>query len=143
MKPNRILCLLFALIFFSPNLFAQQKICINGICYDVVAPVVSAATPAPLALDGMSLKSDTQKFKKALLESARIARRSGEIGIGQHLAIIAAAQRPQKLEEMKTAVHELAIEDGLATAQAIDWNQLIGFLEKLIPVIIQLIGLFK
>ena len=140
MKPNRILCLLFALVFFSPNLFAQQKICINGVCYDVVSEQVVSA---PLAVESASLKSDTQKFKKALLESARIARRSGEIGIGQHLAIIAAAQRPQKLEEMKAAVHELAIEDGLATAQAIDWNQLIGFLEKLIPVIIQLIGLFK
>jgi hypothetical protein len=56
------------------------------------------------------------------------------------LAVIAIAQRPAKLEEMKGSVHELAIEDGLATATAIDWMKLIEFIVRVLP---ELIAIFK
>ena len=79
----------------------------------------------------------------SLKPAARQARLAGDISIGENLAIVFASQRPAKLEEFKNAIHELAIQDGLATAQAIDWDKLIAFIEKLIPIIIQLIGIFK
>jgi len=139
----------------SAQLIQRKKVCINGICYDVVnaptqwtSPVrqvqqvqqVQQATVSA-SVDGIALRSDTVKFKRTLLLAARRARQSGDISMGQHLAIIFAAQRPAKLEELKNAVHELAIEDGLATVQAIDWDKFLAFLEKLIPMIITLIGL--
>jgi hypothetical protein len=117
---------------------AQETICINGKCYPVVSrEVVSQSTATA---EASLLRSDSRAFKRALLESARQARRSGEISLGQHLAVIAIAQRPAKLAEMQSSVHELAIEDGQATATAIDWMKLIEFIIKVLP---ELIAIFK
>ena len=114
----------------SPN-NCSQVVAVNG-----VPVVMSSAEPNQI------LKSDTVKFKRSLLQAARQARKTGEISMGQHLAIIVASQRPATLERMKVAAHELAVEDGMATAASVDWDKLIGFLEKLIPLIVQIIGLF-
>ena len=123
----------------------QETICIDGKCYpvvsrSVVSEVVSESVVATASTEATTLRSDSRAFKKALLESARQARRSGEISLGQHLAVIAIAQRPAKLEEMKGSVHELAIEDGLATATAVDWMKLIEFIIRVLP---ELIAIFK
>lgn len=123
----------------------QETICIDGKCYpvvsrSVVSEVVSASTVATASTEATTLRSDSRSFKRALLESARQARRSGEISLGQHLAVIAIAQRPAKLEEMKGSVHELAIEDGLATATSVDWMKLIEFIIRVLP---ELIAIFK
>jgi hypothetical protein len=119
----------------------QETICIDGKCYPVVSrEIVSETTVATATAEATTLRSDSKAFKRALLESARQARRSGEISLGQHLAVIAIAQRPARLEEMKTSVHELAIEDGQATATAIDWMKLIEFIIKVLP---ELIAIFK
>jgi hypothetical protein len=128
-------------LFFGATVNAQETICINGKCYPVVSrEVVSQSSVATATTEATTLRSDSRAFKRALLESARQARRSGEISLGQHLAVIAIAQRPAKLEEMKTSVHELAIEDGQATATAIDWMRLIEFIIKVLP---ELIAIFK
>jgi hypothetical protein len=126
----------------------KEKICIDGVCYDVVStvtlPVGSAVAPfAQDATDAAfipAMKSDTAKFRKNLLEAARLARRSGDISIFQHLAIISASRNLKTLEKLKGDVHELAIEDGMATIQAIDWDKLLAFIEKLLPIILKLIG---
>ena len=125
----------------------QETICINGICYPVISreivsePIVSEpSTVDTLSVDAAAFKSDSRQFKKAFLEAARQARRSGEISAGQHLAAIAIAQRPAKLEAMKVSVHELAVEDGVASATAIDWMKLIEFILKILP---ELISIFK
>jgi hypothetical protein len=141
----------FALV--SPAMAQQpkkEKICIDGVCYDVVStvtvPVGSAVAPFAVAQDVTdaafipAMKSDTAKFRKNLLEAARLARRSGDISIFQHLAIIRTSRNVKELERLKGDIHELAIEDGMATIQAIDWDKLLSFIEKLLPIILKLIG---
>jgi hypothetical protein len=61
----------------------------------------------------------------------------------EYFALSAASRNPRVLEKMQAAVHEAAIEEGLASTQAIDWSSLIDFIEKLIPIIIKLIDLFS
>lgn len=135
--------------FVSSLAVAQERICINGVCYDVVSSVALPTVSNAVVKDATDaafipvMKSDTAKFRKQLLEAARLQRRSGDISIGQHLAIIRASRDIKELERLKADVHELAVEDGIATVQAIDWDKLLGFIEKLIPIIIQLIGAFK
>jgi hypothetical protein len=85
---------------------------------------------------------DRATFRKSLIAAARKARDSGQITGLEFFLLSAASRNPATLEKMQAAVHEAAIEEGLATTQAIDWNQLIEFIEKLIPVIIKLIELF-
>jgi hypothetical protein len=46
------------------------------------------------------------------------------------------------LANIQAWVHENAIQEGLATTQAPDWNAIIDFIERLVPLIIQLIDLF-
>jgi hypothetical protein len=128
----------------------KEKICIDGVCYDVVStitlPVATTVAPFAVTQDATDaafipvLKSDTKQFRKNLLEAARLARRSGDISIFQHLAIISASRNLKTLEKLKGDVHELAIEDGMATIQAIDWDKLLAFIEKLLPIILKLIG---
>jgi len=128
----------------------KEKICIDGVCYDVVSTVTIpvATTVAPFAgtqdaTDAAfipAMKSDTAKFRKNLLEAARLARRSGDISMLQHFAIIRASRNLKELERLKGDVHEFAIEDGMATIQAIDWDKLLSFIEKLLPIILKLIG---
>jgi hypothetical protein len=81
-------------------------------------------------------------FRKSLLAAGRKARDAGEITSLEFFLLSAASRNPATLERMQAAVHEAAIEEGLATTQAIDWDQLIVFIEKLIPIIIKLIELF-
>jgi hypothetical protein len=86
---------------------------------------------------------DRRDFRKSLLEAARKARQAGEITPMEYFALSAASRNPRVLEKMQAAVHEAAIEEGLASTQAIDWSSLIDFIEKLIPIIIKLIDLFS
>lgn len=128
----------------------QQKICINGVCYDVVnrvtVPTVAPMAPMAVTQDATDaafipvMRSDTAKFRKNLLEAARLARRSGDISMFQHLAIIRASRNVKELERLKGDIHELAVEDGMATIQAIDWDNFLSFIEKLLPIILKLIG---
>lgn len=86
---------------------------------------------------------DRSKFRRTLLAAARQARQAGDITAAQFFMLSAASRNPAALDKMQAAVHEAAIEEGLATAQAIDWDSLLDFIEKLIPIIIQLIDLFS
>lgn len=85
---------------------------------------------------------DRSSFRKSLLAAGRKARDAGEITSLEFFLLSAASRNPATLEKMQAAVHEAAIEEGLATTQAIDWDSLITFIEKLIPIIIKLIELF-
>lgn len=104
--------------------------------------VTSAATQTN-ALEVTQLRiGDRSSFRKSLLAAGRKARDAGEITSLEFFLLSAASRNPATLERMQAAVHEAAIEEGLATTQAIDWDQLIVFIEKLIPIIIKLIELF-
>lgn len=151
---NFVLSLVMA-CFVSSFAMAQQpkkeKICIDGVCYDVlstvtvpsVAPFAVTQAITEIATDASfipAMKSDSAKFRKNLLEAARLARRSGDISVFQHLAIIRVSRNVKELERLKGDIHELAIEDGMASIQAIDWDKLLAFIEKLLPIILKLIG---
>ena len=112
---------------------------ISSIGSTVSPTIVKAGTQAiePLAF------GDRIKFRRTLLAAAKQAREAGDITPAQYFMLSAASRNPNTLDKMQAAVHEAAIEEGLATTQAVDWDALIGFIEKLIPIIIQLIGLFS
>lgn len=112
---------------------------ISSIGSTVSPTIAQVGTQAiqPLAI------GDRIAFRRALLEAARQAKKNGDITAVEFFLLSAASRNPATLDKMQQAVHEAAIEDGLATAQAIDWNSLIEFIERLIPIIIKLIDLFS
>lgn len=109
-----------------------------------ISPSIAAPATQPVAQGIAPLAiGDRIAFRRSLLEAARNARKSGEITSIQFFMLSAASRNPAVLDKMQQAVHEAAIEEGLATTQAINWDGLISFIEKLIPIIIQLIDLFS
>lgn len=113
--------------------------CVNCNCVNCNASGMQANGSA---VESLAI-SDRMAFRRALLAAGRQARDSGEITSMEFFALSAASRSPRVLERMQAAVHEAAIEEGLATTQAIDWDGLIQFIEKLIPIIIKLIELFS
>ena len=81
-------------------------------------------------------------FRQTFLKALKQAREKGEINAFQHGRLVVASLRPRELANIQAWVHENAIQEGLATTQAPDWNAIIEFIERLIPLIIQLIDLF-
>lgn len=109
-----------------------------------ISPTIAAPATQPTAQGIAPLAiGDRIAFRRSLLEAARNARKAGEITSIEFFMLSAASRNPNVLDKMQQAVHEAAIEEGLATTQAIDWAGLIDFIEKLIPIIIKLIGLFS
>lgn len=109
--------------------------------------VTATPTPAPdvnqasvLQTNSLARKSD---FRKALMQAAKAAREKGEITTAQYFKIAAMSRVPKVLANLEASMHEAAIEEGLATTAAVDWDAIIEFIEKLIPLIIQLIDLFS
>jgi hypothetical protein len=86
--------------------------------------------------------SDRIKFRRSLLQAARQARDSGEITSLEYFLISASSRSPRVIEQLQAAVHEAAIEEGMASVDAVDWDALIAFIEKLIPIILKLLPLF-
>jgi len=105
-------------------------------------PVVGEVSIVNSADVSMLRVGNRMAFRKSLLAAGRNARDSGQITGLEFFLLSAASRNPATLEKMQAAVHEAAIEEGLATTQAIDWDSLIEFIEKLIPIIIKLIELF-
>ncbi len=86
-------------------------------------------------------KSD---FRASLMKAAKAAREKGEITAAQYFKIAAMSRIPKVAANLEAAMQEAAIEEGLASATGqIDWDAIIEFIEKLIPLIIQLIDLFS
>ena len=109
------------------------------------APNVMAFAPTPtLAPDvnEVSILARRSDFRQAFLTAVRQARDDGKINALQHGRLVIASLRPRELANIQAWMHENAIQEGLATAQAPDWGAIIDFIERLIPLIIQLIDLF-
>lgn len=100
-------------------------------------PQTNYVTEATNAIQGRKLT-----FRQALMKAAGNAHRNGDITILQYFAVARSSLNPTRLAEMQQAVHESAVQEGLATVTAIDWDSLIAFIEKLIPIIMKLIDLF-
>ena len=106
------------------------------------------ALEAPASVEAKEMRAvgavgDRVAFRRALLTAGRQARESGKITTMEFFVLSAASRNPVALQRMMEAVHEAAIEDGMASVGAIDWDKLLNFIEKLIPLIVKLIDLFS
>lgn len=86
---------------------------------------------------------DRAKFKRNLLAAAKQAVENQKITEDQFEALKFAIKFPGVAQKLEAALQETAIENGLATTQAIDWDQLADFIERMIPIILKLIDLFN
>lgn len=86
--------------------------------------------------------SDRIAFRRSLIAVARKARQDNDISITEFLLIAGASRNPVTCDRLMASVHEAAIEEGLASTQAIDWNAIADFLERILPIIIKLIEMF-
>lgn len=105
---------------------------------ELKATVVTSDRSAEIA----SVASERRKFHRVLMAAARNARDEGKITAFQLAALSVMSRAPASMDKIQAVIHETATEEGLATTTAIDWDSLIGFIERLIPLIIQLIGMF-
>ena len=115
----------------QPLIVTSTQPVVDTSTYELSAVVVSAGNAI-----------ERRKCIKAVMQAARQAKDKGTITSFQLATLSVLARTPATFEKIQLVIHETAIEEGLATATAIDWNALIAFIEKLIPLIIQLIGLF-
>jgi hypothetical protein len=139
----------------TPPIFkAQPQQCATGTCatgtcsiqesaittYTVVQPQVSVQS-ASLAVETQGV-AENIVFLRALLKAASNQRRAGNITIEEYLVIARSARNPEKLQELRDSMADAAVEEGLATTTAINWDGLIAFIEKLLPIILKLIDMF-
>jgi hypothetical protein len=108
----------------------------------VVAPETIVASSADLAESTTvtALASERSQFREQIIKASRQAYRANEITLLELLKVSRAANNPAKLEEMHRVSRDAAFAEGLATTQAIDWDALFAFLEKLLPLLLQLFG---
>ena len=89
------------------------------------------------------LSTTNAAFRRSLLQAAREARKAGDIDARQHFLIFAASCNPRTLDRIRATVQEAAVEEGLVQANTqVDWDAIIDFITKLIPLIVQIIELF-
>jgi len=112
----------------------------------LTAAPVAAAAAEPVAATPAASKS----FKATFLKAAEKAYRDGEINRWQLARLRMAAQfRPQVLAEAQAAVVDDAVEAGAmkpmgpAELAGFDWTQLLAFIQKLLPLILQIISIFS
>jgi hypothetical protein len=113
--------------------------------------MVYVPAPAPACLTGncgtpespevASLGMRRNEFRQSLMKAVGNAHRNGDITILQYFAISRSSLNPAKLAEIQEAVRESAVQEGLVSGAAIDWDGLISFIERLLPIIIKLIDL--
>jgi hypothetical protein len=90
----------------------------------------------------VSILARRSDFRQSFLKAVKEAREADKITALQHGRLVIASLRPRELANIEDWCQENAVQEGLATPSAIDWDNLISFIEKLIPLIIQLIDLF-
>lgn len=91
------------------------------------------------------------QFKESLINAARQAREDGAIGPLQFLHIRAACMNSHFVSDAEKLVKEEAAAKGQAIPkstdasgkESIDWAAILEFIKGLIPLIMQLISLFK
>lgn len=123
--------------FYSiPSSVVVQSPVVSSVTVSSVRPVTSVSSATILA-------NDRAVFRRAFMKSLRAAKQSGSISDLDYLRLVTMSLRPASLDKIRETVQETAIQEGLATATAINWDGLIEFMEKLIPLIIKLIDLFS
>jgi hypothetical protein len=109
--------------------------------YTVVSSVPSYTVVSSSVVETQSV-ADNVIFRRVLLKAASNQRRAGNISIEDYLVIARSARNPAKLQELRDALQDAAVEEGLATATAINWEGIADFIERLLPIILKLIELF-
>jgi hypothetical protein len=117
------------------------------------APYVSAQSPTA-AQDPVAEQVMANKFRQSLLRAANEAAKSGEIRRVDVIKLRVASLSPAFLEQaQQLAVIQMSMsgedlgdlpvnDDGKIEVSRIDWEGLITFLERLIPLILKMIDLF-
>jgi hypothetical protein len=85
-------------------------------------------------------------FVDGILKAATKARKDREIGLVQHWRIQAAMRRPRTVSKVYAGVIDEGLAAGLlpgdSDADGFDWDSLLAFIEKLLPLILQIISMF-
>jgi len=86
-------------------------------------------------------------FTAAVRNAVDNARRNREIGLFQYWRLSRALNNPRQVQRIYAGVIDEAIAGGViaadASADGFDWNAILAFIERLIPLILQLISLFS
>lgn len=87
------------------------------------------------------------EFAESVCSAAAAARKNREIGLIQMWRINAATRNPRQLAKIYAGVCDEAMQAGLFASEddeyGIDWSSLLAFIEKLLPLILQLISIFS
>ncbi len=98
------------------------------------------------AVDASRPVAVPEGFARTLREAASKARSNRQIGLIQQWRINAASRNPRQLQRIYAGVIDEAIAAGQVDAgvpvDGFDWQQLLAFIERLLPLILQLISLF-
>lgn len=132
-----VACLCFVPIGFQPAI-AQEPFKPQP---DTPAVVSDAAMASFYADPGQAKLS---AFRKTLLDTADKACKSGEISRAEVFKLRIATLNQKVLKQMHQAVAEHAVAEGVAASPtAIDWSKVAEIIKQLLPVILELISLFK
>jgi len=84
------------------------------------------------------------KFRTALLAAVEAAYSAGDISLQDARRIRLASAFPRLCRALESAIHETATaETAVESLATIDWAKLLDFIKQLIPLILELIKLFK
>lgn len=85
-------------------------------------------------------------FKEAFVKAVDAANENGDIGIVKYRRLIRAAGNPKHLAEIEQHVRDEAAARGEKLPKgaqgAINWDNLLAFIQKLLPIILQIISIF-
>lgn len=135
--------------------------CSNSVVIPDSAPVpvptaTSSASVTSIVCDGKTCKpvtstassvttqgviGDRIAARRAIMAAASKALKADNISFSQYLLLAGATRHQPTLDRLMDTIHEAAIADGMATTQAINWDGLAAFLERIMPIILQIIQL--
>lgn len=106
----------------------------------VVPSSTSILSATATDADAQGLFIDRIKFRQQLMKVNREAYRANEISLLDMARMTRAANNPQKLDEMLVVSREAAIAEGMASTAEFPWTEFFALLERLLPILLQLIG---
>jgi hypothetical protein len=149
MLPRLLLCLLaFVSLALSPAL--AQPPAVNWSA-DTPTAAPPAVAPASVLVKAESTATPrvSASFKKTLSKAADEAYREGQITRWELARIrMAIAFRPEAVAEIQASCCDEAVAAGKmkpadGNASAFDWTALLDFIKQLLPLILQIISIFK
>lgn len=130
----------------------KQLLLILALLIPISTPIVGyGQEPTAAAQHELELQEVAQeKFKPSLIKAIQSARKNGSITFREALSLRVACLSPAFVKEaQRVAIVQMAYssqgdavpynDDGTVAVANIDWDKLLAFLEKLLPIILQLI----